>query len=471
MGKGDDEKSRRLIADAFEDDEGLKAEIERAVARTPEYLGLFGSIGQFVLRVKSPSTAAPGGAPPPPSKKRRLDVDVDDLEDSKEQRNGTVAVGRTHPHHTLQKTEDTFNGQRAQVLELKDEFSFSVPRKKLKLECTEAGIRGRKHVLCVPVPEKAQRQFNFCVFPKYADGVTQPPKGEPPTDAIVWTIPDAPPKDPETISFRAGKGDVEGLKESYKSILTHVFNNHLPKGTRVVEPDRNDFASALVQAHRKDEKAVHVRAFRGSKEGYLFFLPTGVLWAFKKPLLFFSFANVSSISYTSVLQRTFNLNLSATTTSAGDDNDDDGTDPTLGQQDFEFSMIDQADHPGIDEYVRRHGLHDASMAEQRRARRLNVNPPTGDGEHEEEDGEGEIDKAVREMQPGELDAEEGDEEEEEDYDPGSEGESEGEGSDSTEGEGEGEGDEGEGEGEHSDGDDNNDDDDDGHDAELEDGEE
>jgi Histone chaperone Rttp106-like len=154
--------------------------------------------------------------------------------------------------------------------------------------------------------------------------------------------------------------------------------------------------------------------------GFLFFLPTGILWAFKKPLLFFAFDVIESTSYTSVLQRTFNLNVA---TRASDNT-----------QEFEFSMIDQADFSGIDAYVRGHGLQDASMAEQRRAKKLNVNGTTvGKSEVGEarEGDEGEIAKAVREM--------EDEEDEEEDYDPGSEEDSEGSGTDSEEEDGQEEG--------------------------------
>jgi hypothetical protein len=119
------------------------------------------------------------------------------------------------------------------------------------------------------------------------------------------------------------------------------------------------------------------------------------------------------------LQRTFNLNI-ATRTS----------------QEFEFSMIDQADFSAIGAYVRGHGLQDASMAEQRRAKKLNVNgagASKGEMAVAKEEDEGEIAKAVREM--------EDEEDEEEDYDPGSEEDSEGSGSGSeSEDDGEGESD-------------------------------
>lgn len=150
--------------------------------------------------------------------------------------------------------------------------------------------------------------------------------------------------------------------------------------------------------------------------GFLFFLSTGVFFGFKKPLLFFAFENVESISYTSVLQRTFNLNVAARASDA------------VPTEEIEFSMIDQAHFAGIDAYVKKHSLQDASMAEARRAKKLNVNAPRK-GAHtemtEDAEQEGELAKAQRELEDQE-------DEEEEDYDPGSEGQSDGSGTSSEE---------------------------------------
>lgn len=206
-------------------------------------------------------------------------------------------------------------------------------------------------------------------------------------------------------------------RDTYRSLLVRLINTALkPYKKYVVEPDKQEFASQIVQAHRKGDVAYHVKAFRGSKDGFLFFLPTGIVWGFKKPLEFFSFESIDSVSYTSVLQRTFNLSVAA---SASLD---------AGPQEFEFSMIDQVDFAGIDAYVKRHGLQDASMAEQRQAKKLNVNRVKGEeAEPEDSNHEGELEKAAKE-----ADDLKDDEEEDDDFDPGSEGESEGEGSSSEE---------------------------------------
>lgn len=94
-------------------------------------------------------------------------------------------------------------------------------------------------------------------------------------------------------------------------------------------------------------------------------------------------------------------------------------------------MVDQSNFDGIDAYIKRHRLQDASMADQRRAKRLGINDVKGEngthsGEGEEEIGH--LEKAAREAE--ELEDE--DSEEDENFDPGSEGESEGSGCSSNE---------------------------------------
>lgn len=199
--------------------------------------------------------------------------------------------------------------------------------------------------------------------------------------------------------------------------------------------DEKLFHSTQRQAHRPDEKAVHVRAFRGSKDGYLFFLPSGILWGFKKPLMFLPHDRIVAVSYTSVLQRTFDLSIEV---------DVEGTGIPEGEtgQEIEFSMLDQEDFAGIDGFVKRHGLQDRSMAEQRKAKRENVNVVRDEAGNVVGTLEaGELKKAG--MGGGEgteaLEGLDEEDEEEEDYDPGSEGESEGSGTSESEEEEDGEG--------------------------------
>lgn len=274
------------------------------------------------------------------------------------------------------------------------------------------------------MPEKAKRQHNFVILPVHGDGVTPVPdhlKASVP-EPIVWTFEEA-----------TGKNIVEGEDPGPGPIAEAIHHCLIQTGTgkAVIFPEADQFESGIPQSHRKGEKAYHVKGHRGSKEGaqlrcdhnnleiltragYLFFTSVGIVWGFKKPLAFFDYAAITSVSYTNVLRNTFNLVI---TTETGD---------------IEFGMIDTAEYNGINDYVQKHGLQDASLAATRKAQKLNVNPvkkeengTAGTAGDEPEDGLTELQRAEQQLQDIE-------DEEEEDYDPGSEGESEGSGDEDSE---------------------------------------
>lgn len=269
--------------------------------------------------------------------------------------------------------------------------------------------------------------------------MTPVPEGALVPDQMVFTIADGPSKAAFT-----GAGQRVESDENGEALLRGWLNDAIGH-TKVIRPDDREFVSATPEAHRKGEKAYHVKAHRGSKDGtpphstdlrerkllisvwcvgYLFFLSTGILFGFKKPLVFFSFDNIESVSYTSVLQRTFNLNITTRV--------DEEQEP----QEFEFSMIDQADYAGIDAYIKNHQLQDASLAEARRAKKYNVNSGKAAGADGEQNGEGATavdgEEEESELQKAQRELEDQEDEDEEDYDPGSEGDSEGSGSSSEE---------------------------------------
>ncbi|KAI4234708.1 MAG: hypothetical protein LQ349_003638 [Xanthoria aureola] len=349
---------------------------------------------------------------------------------------GSTQTNGHGPSSKKRKLED--EASTADTYDSIADVSFSIPqRKKLKLEIsrnretgairgtsaatgeTEFGIRYSDvdYCICLPVPEKAQPQYSFCVLPTSGD------------DQLLFSVPGTKIR-PEAVHSDQPVDE----EQSYKDVVMSMLSKRMKK-TKVIQPNEKDFSSTIAQAHRKGEKAVHVKAFRGSKDGFLFFLPTGIIFAFKKPLLFYPFHSIASISYTSVLQRTFNLNLTVYSTPPSTAVHNASSNTDTDTHEIEFSMIDQADFAGIDAYIKRRNLQDASMAEQRRAQRYNVNGTNntnggGGGEAEGEEA-GELQKAQREAD----EMEDEDEEEDENFDPGSEGESEGSGSGSEAGDG------------------------------------
>ncbi|EED23825.1 negative regulator of DNA transposition (Rtt106), putative [Talaromyces stipitatus ATCC 10500] len=435
-----------IIDNAFATDSSLRKRVYDAISASPQHGALFQDIAQYTYRLlqsQSQQQRSQSISDEPAVKKRKLEGNT----------GAGGAISSTGILHDL-KADSPLQFYVQDV-------SFAVPqRKKLTLEMTAAGgylrarnqtskeiefgipVKNIQHILCLPVPEKAQRQTNFCIIPKYGDGVTPVLENASVPDQMVFTIADGPAKAAFTGAGQRVESDENG------EVLLRRWLNDTVGHTKVIRPDDREFVSATPEAHRKGEKAYHVKAHRGSKDGYLFFLSTGILFGFKKPLVFFSFDNIESVSYTSVLQRTFNLNISTR------------VDETQEPQEFEFSMIDQADYAGIDAYIKNHQLQDASLAEARRAKKYNVNGGKAavDGEQngteatgaarggeEEEEEESELQKAQRELEDQE-------DEEEEDYDPGSEGDSDGSGSSSEEDDDEDEDEDGEEDDEDEDGD-------------------
>lgn len=116
-------------------------------------------------------------------------------------------------------------------------------------------------VFCLPVPEKAQRQQCFIVFPlpgsQSSDGT--------PAEPLVWTTNETKGQpDAVSISTRIHRGEEDTFVDVTRGELDH-FMASLSKKT--ILPDEREFASEIPQSHRKGEKAFHTKAFRGSKEG------------------------------------------------------------------------------------------------------------------------------------------------------------------------------------------------------------
>lgn len=211
------------------------------------------------------STPLPNHLTTSNTKKRKLDdgIPSDPASASITQMNG-------HINHAITQPSVSFEC---------NDVSFQVPsRKKLKLQLvSDADDKNKKEirllraptneleytlpveqideVFCLPVPEKQQRQWNFCLFPPLdatrADGT--------PCEQVVFTMNETP---------AVGASNVGGEGDTYVSITEAELNTLLRQHSkRVIRPLEAEFASSIPQSHRKGEKAYHVKAHRGSKDG------------------------------------------------------------------------------------------------------------------------------------------------------------------------------------------------------------
>ncbi|KAI9055330.1 hypothetical protein LZ554_000289 [Drepanopeziza brunnea f. sp. 'monogermtubi'] len=408
-----DEKS---LAKAFEGRVDIQGAIRNASAAGPHYIELFNQISQYVC------TVIPGNSPEPANKKRRIEDQGLVARPASSGTNGHVEV------NGVTKAAADASSDEPVLLEVKD-ISVAVPqRKKYTLCFTSKHLYARlpdstepvpgisfawsniEYAFCLPVPEKTVKQHNYILFPR--NSTITPPRpiagASPNIEPIVFTIPDAAPKAGSISGLEAAAA--AAVSDDYKTLfdwaLSARFKAAGKSNFKITQADPKFFASELKQSHRPHEKAVFVKGFRGSKDGYLFFLPNGILWAFKKPLLFLPNERISAVSYTNVLQRTFNLAVEVDTSVPGE---------AESKAEYEFAMLDQEDF---------------SMAEQRKAKRLNINAVKDeDGNIIDSEESNELEKAATEAEQAAMDEED---EDEEDYDPGSEGESEGSGSSSEE---------------------------------------
>ncbi|KAK6336047.1 hypothetical protein TWF730_003419 [Orbilia blumenaviensis] len=319
------------LENAFSDNPLLCQAVLEHVSRHPQFLDLFEQISRYVVNIKQANAEDRDG---PATKRRRLENDPGSQ---------IEIVGKS-------KLASELSSQPT-LLRVPD-ISFSIPqRKKFTLVLTanalgavgpndtvEFGVNLKEidYVACVPVPEKAAKQWNFAVFVKNSHGISD--FG---TDPLLFTVTDIAPKG----------GAPSGSSDTKQTIIS-ALNRNLP--VKVTEPSLEVFRSLMVNSYRKNEASYHVKSHLGTKEGFLFFLEDAVIWGFKKPLFCFAFSSIESSSYSSITQRTFSLTIKTTV--------------EFGSKEIEFSMIDQAEHPAIDDFLRRNQLKDASMAEARRAK-------------------------------------------------------------------------------------------------------
>jgi hypothetical protein len=220
----------------------------------PTQTSLFRDISTYILNQASQP------APEPAAKKRKL-----------EESNGAHGEPAAASGALASSTSKAFKSYPS--------VSFSMPqRKKFTLELLDSkdgGIRAIgasgsvefsmawkdvDQVFCLPVPEKAKKQHNFVVIPVHGDGVNPLPEGfqGAAPEPIIWTFEEA-----------TGKNIVEGEDPGPGPMAEAIHHCLIQAGTgkQVVFPSADEFASATPESHRKGDKAYHVKAHRGSKEG------------------------------------------------------------------------------------------------------------------------------------------------------------------------------------------------------------
>ena len=171
----------------------------------------------------------------------------------------------------------------SRVFACKD-VSFQIPaRKKLRLELVQDAVDRRnqevrlvnqtngaleyalpeqqiEQAFAMAVPDKQARQVNFVLYPYAEASSAEGATVEPIVFSVNETLPSA-----EVVESNL---DMVQEDDTYVSVVTRALNKMLTTdGKKIVKPTEAEFTSGVPQPHRKGEKAYHVRAHRGSKEG------------------------------------------------------------------------------------------------------------------------------------------------------------------------------------------------------------
>lgn len=176
--------------------------------------------------------------------------------------------------------------------------------------------------------------------------------------AALLSVPEKPNFRQLLVSYKANDGEVFKndpiLLQLPYAQLTEQFGPIL-SGKTLVEYLISQLG--LVNFQVSDcTQSFNCQAYKGSKEGYLFFTDNHLIFGFKKPILIIRSDNIETITYTSITRLTFNMVLNYRTI-------------TGESESVEFSMIDQKDFDQIDLYKRNQQFNDKSMADELKAQR------------------------------------------------------------------------------------------------------
>lgn len=208
-----------------------------------------------------------------------------------------VAVPAIHNGSNKRKAESTIPGNEDVKLKkqcqtssspvgpiaiIANDISVSIPvRKKLQVQFLDTGSRTGGLVICnpadssilhefswrdiahaflLPVPEKAQAASTFVVLLH--------PETDLPERQFAWTI----AANANTSAWEVAETSLAG--ETACQVMTTALERGLATVSKTItKPLRDEFASTVVQGHRRDETAFHVKAHIGSKDGASSLLP------------------------------------------------------------------------------------------------------------------------------------------------------------------------------------------------------
>ena len=200
-----------------------------------------------------------------------------------------------------------------------------------------------KCVLCLPTAKKTHHE-TIVLWKKASVG----------GDEIVFGLPtsDAPEKAKTSTFIDCSSVTAKDGEKATSAVLATLF-----AGERIIKPLATDFKSMYPQTHastaaKRQEQQLYVDCYLGSKEGQLYFMPTGVLFGVKKPIMFVEFGEIKAVEIVNITTRHFTIMLEYFSR---------GGDGTKTEK-KEFGMVEYCEFQPIMDYVKKYRLDQMKIA-------------------------------------------------------------------------------------------------------------
>ncbi|KAG0262988.1 hypothetical protein BG011_009486 [Mortierella polycephala] len=228
-------------------------------------------------------------------------------------------------------------------------------------------------VVAVPFLERATKQTALILFFKHSTSLT-------PKDAI-WAVPLADDGKDFSLQFHEQHKQLAGLTQDLTLGATtstpvpfasfkrpdHILISILSYFLRRANPE--NYASNVDIVLNPTPAYPHFSAHLKSNQGTIYLLPTGILFAFRKPILFMRSDAIEAVGVHSVLSRTFDFEV-VMDVNATSPEDLEGIPPENkdGRRAIGFGMVDTKEFGRMEEWIKKAGIRDRSLSEDLKAK-------------------------------------------------------------------------------------------------------
>ncbi|KAF9961799.1 hypothetical protein BGZ72_001715 [Mortierella alpina] len=228
-------------------------------------------------------------------------------------------------------------------------------------------------VISVPFLERTKKQTAVIIFFKHSP-IT------PAKDAI-WAVPVSDDGKDMTIQFLDQHKHLAGLDHDLRS-PSSVQKPPVPFSSQN-RPDQilvsllsyfihranpASYSSSVDMIPNPPSPYPHFTAHLKSNSATIYLLPTGILFAFRKPLLFLRSNAIEAVGVHSVMSRTFDFEVVMDPNAAPEDLEGVPLDSKDGRRVVGFGMVDTKEFARMEDWIKKAGIRDRSLSEDLKAK-------------------------------------------------------------------------------------------------------